>query len=81
MMASLPDMSEFDQHNKPYKKPKKIDLALEDLEANNPERAASLRAALTNYDYSATAVASVMRSWGFSLDASSVRNWRRDNET
>ena len=49
----------------------------EDLDANDPERAAAARQALANRTYTAPAVSKVLTGWGYPISVHLVNNWRR----
>lgn len=74
------DMSEFDAANVFAPKQSKVDLALEILEHDYPDKAEALRTALNDPVYTSTAIARVLNSWGFELSPDSVQKWRRRNQ-
>jgi len=72
----MPDMSEFDEANIHAPRVSKIDIALETLDVDDPQRAAALREALASPVYTGVAVARVLQRWGYRVSPDSVRNWR-----
>ena len=71
------DMSEFEAENRPFMQRLKVDLILEQLDENDPDRASRLRAALDDRQYTSSAIARVITGWGFSCSPDSVQEWRR----
>jgi len=73
----MPDMSAFDNANTKKKRKSNIEMMFEDLDVNNPERAAAARQALADRTYTAPAVSKVLTGWGYPISVHLVNNWRR----
>lgn len=75
----LPDMSEFDAENRPVFNRRKLDIIMEQLAADDPDRLSALQAAMADRAYTSAAIGRVLRSWGFDITEDSVQSYRRDH--
>ena len=74
----LPDMSEFDAENRPVFNRRKLDIIMEQLAADEPDRLSALKVAMADKGYTSAAIGRVLRSWGFDITEDSVQSYRRD---
>jgi len=75
----LPDMSEFDAENRPVFNRRKLDIIMEQLAADEPDRLSALKVAMADKGYTSAAIGRVLRSWGFDITEDSVQSYRRDH--
>lgn len=74
------DMSEFDNAVAKNKRRSMIDMLLDELERNDPEKHQQLLLALNETGtYSAPTIERVIRGWGFESSTTSIKEWRRKN--
>jgi hypothetical protein len=73
----MPDMSAFDNANTKKKRKSSIEIMFEDLDVNDPDRAAAARQALADRMYTAPAISKVFAGWGYRISPDLVNNWRR----
>jgi len=77
--VGLPDMSEFDAENRPVFNRRKLDIIMEQLAADEPDRLSALKVAMADKGYTSAAIGRVLRSWGFDITEDSVQSYRRDH--
>lgn len=72
-----PDMSAFQAENEPVYNKRKLDVIIEQMEANSDDRLEALRTAIQDKGYTSAAIARVLRSWGFDITADAIQKYRR----
>jgi hypothetical protein len=68
------DLSEFDEANRPPLQRLKVDVLLDEL---SEDRREACMAALLDIQYSAGAIARVLKSWGHEVSSDAINTWRR----
>jgi hypothetical protein len=78
MEVTVMATDEFDAENIPTFPRPKIEMALDELAATDPERHARLTEVLNDPSYSSSAISRVVTKWGFPVSADAVQKWRKN---
>jgi len=72
-----PDMTAFQAENQRVHNKRKLDLIIEQMEADGDDRLQALRTAIGDKGYTSAAIARVLRSWGFDITSDAIQKYRR----